>query len=107
MELRAEHHVACLSNTNSVHWARFPELAQLFDSMFLSHLTGFVKPDPDAYNTVLKTLGVEPGDVYFFDDMRPNVNAAKAIGMNAFHVRGFAEIAPVLSAQGLYKRKSI
>jgi glucose-1-phosphatase len=100
--LRARHHVGCLSNNNPVHWARFPGLPELFDSHFLSHVTGFVKPDPEAFEHVLRELGVEAGAICFFDDLLQNVDAARAVGIKAIHVKAFAEIEPALRAEGLY-----
>ena len=101
--LRARHRVACLSNTNAVHWARFPDLPELFDSSFVSHLTGLVKPDPEAYEHVLRELDVQADAVYFFDDLLRNIDAARAVGINAVQVRGFAEVEPALRAEGLYR----
>ena len=101
-KLRAQHHVGCLSNNNPVHWARFPELPDLFDSTFVSHLTGFVKPDPEAYEHVLRELGVPARAVYFLDDLQQNVEAARAAGIKAIHVKAFAEIEPALRAEGLH-----
>lgn len=100
--LRAQHRVACLSNTNALHWARFPELPELFDSIFASHLTGFLKPDPEAFEHVLRELDVRPDTVWFFDDLLQNVEAARKVGIRAVQVRTFAEVEPALRAQGLY-----
>ena len=100
--LRTQHRVACLSNTNSVHWERVPELPNLFDASFPSHLTGLLKPEREAYDYALRELGVKANAVYFFDDLLANIAAARAVGMNAFHVSGFSDIAPTLRAEGLY-----
>lgn len=100
--LRRQHVVACLSNTNEIHWARMPELRELFDYCFASHLTGFMKPDREAYEHAVRELQVAPDSVYFFDDLLPNVVAARTLGINAFCVRGFEDVLPVLRAQGLY-----
>jgi putative hydrolase of the HAD superfamily len=100
--LRRRHLVACLSNTNAIHWARMPELRELFDFCFASHLTGFMKPDRVAYEHALRELQVAANSVYFFDDLLPNVAAARSVGINAFCVRGFADVLPVLRAQGLH-----
>ena len=100
--LRKKHFVACLSNTNPIHWARMPELRDQFDRCFASHLTGFMKPDREAYEHALRELRVAASSVYFFDDQLPNVVAAWAVGINAFHVRGFAQMEPILRAQGLH-----
>ncbi len=100
--LRAQHRVACLSNTNALHWARFPELPELFDSSFASHLTGFLKPDPEAFEHVLRELDVQAEAVWFFDDLLQNVEAARKVGIRAVQVRAFAEVEPALRAEGLY-----
>ena len=100
--LRARHRVACLSNTNAVHWARLPGMEQIFDYCFVSFISGFMKPDRQAYAHALKSLGVEPGAVYFFDDLPANVAAARDVGINAFLVRGVAETEATLRAEGLY-----
>jgi FMN phosphatase YigB (HAD superfamily) len=99
--LKGRHHLACLSNTNAIHWARFPSLHALFDSCFLSHEMGQVKPDPAAFDHALARLGVPAADVWFFDDLAPNVAAAREAGMNAFQVDGFGEIAPILRSERL------
>lgn len=102
-KLRMRHRVACLTNTNAVHWARFPDLPELFDSSFASHLTGLLKPDREAFEHVLRELGVAANAVHFFDDLLQNVEAARKVGINAVQVRSFDEIEPALRAQGLYR----
>jgi len=99
--LRGSHRIACLSNTNALHWARLPQLPQLFDECFASHRTGLMKPERAAYEHALRALGAAPGEVLFFDDLAPNVAAARAVGMRAFRVGGFADIAPTLRDAGL------
>lgn len=101
--LRTQHRVACLSNTNSLHWARFPELPDLFDSIFASHLTGFLKPDPEAFEHVLRELDVRAEAVWFFDDLLQNVDAARRAGIRAVQVREFADLEPALRAEGLFE----
>lgn len=104
--LRDRHHLACLSNTNAIHWGRFPEFRDVFDTCFASHEMGIVKPDHAAYAHVLETLGVEPSDVHFFDDLLPNVEAARAVGINAYQVSGFAQIEPLLREARLHRQES-
>ncbi|MGH8737686.1 MAG: HAD-IA family hydrolase [Burkholderiales bacterium] len=77
--LRTRHHVGCLSNTNAIHWARLPEISRMFDSCFPSHVTGFMKPDRMAYVHALDELHAQANDVYFFDDLVPNVAAAREV----------------------------
>jgi FMN phosphatase YigB (HAD superfamily) len=40
--------------------------------------------------------------IWFLDDLPQNVDAARAVGINAIHVKAFAKIAPALRAEGLY-----
>ena len=101
--LKGTHHLACLSNTNAIHWQRFPQLHTLFDSSFLSHEMGHVKPDREAFEYAIESLGVAPAEIYFFDDLLPNVAAARESGMNAFQVGDFAAIAPILRRERLMR----
>jgi len=99
--LKESHHLACLSNTNVIHWQRFPQLHALFDSCFLSHEIGHVKPDRAVFEYALEQLNVRAGDVYFFDDLSLNVSAAREVGIKAFHVESFLELEPILRGESL------
>ncbi len=101
--LKGTHRVACLSNTNAIHWQRFPQLHALFDSCFLSHEMGHVKPDREAFEYTVDKLGAAAADVYFFDDLLPNVSMAREVGMNAFQVADFAAIEPILRKERLLR----
>ena len=103
--LKGTHRLACLSNTNAIHWQRFPQLHGLFDACFLSHEMGHVKPDREAFEYTVANLGVAPGEVYFFDDLLPNVAVAREVGMNAFQVDDFAGIEPILRKERLLQGK--
>lgn len=100
-ELKGRHRLACLSNTNTLHWQRLSTLQTLLDACFVSHETGFVKPDREAFEHALERLGAQPQNVYFFDDLLPNVNAARRLGIRAFQVESFAAIKPILRSEGL------
>lgn len=99
--LRVRHHVGCLSNTNAIHWARLPGISSMFDSCFPSHVTGFMKPDREAYRYVLNKLDARANNVYFFDDLVPNIAAARDVGMNAFHVSDFSALTAQVRSLGL------
>jgi glucose-1-phosphatase len=100
-ELRGRYRLACLSNTNALHWRRLTRLQTLLDACFVSHETGFVKPDREAFAHALARLGAAPQDVYFFDDLRQNVDAARAIGINSYRVASFSDIEPILRGERL------
>lgn len=85
---------ATLCNTNALQWPGLMEQRELigaFDHHFASHLTGKIKPDEEAFQHVLATLGCEGPETLFLDDSQLNVAAAKKIGMTAFQVKGPAE----------------
>lgn len=99
--LRRHHRIACLSNSNELHWNRFDGFSAYFDEAFSSHLLGAIKPDADCFKLVLGRLQVAPGEIVFFDDMEENVRAAARIGMNAIHVDGFESLVHALDAEKL------
>jgi glucose-1-phosphatase len=82
---------ATLCNTNALLWSCLMKedgLLQAFDHHFASHLTGRIKPDEEAFQYALATLGFEAPEALFLDDSQVNVEAARRIGMKAFRVRG-------------------
>lgn len=77
--------VAILSNTCLSHWQkvlRVSSLVPIFPHAFTSFHLGVMKPDRRAYEKVCTSLNVNPESVLFIDDLRENVEGAKAIGMN-------------------------
>jgi glucose-1-phosphatase len=90
---------ALLSNSNALHWPRVLNemmLGAAFDTHFVSHLTGRIKPDAAAFEHVVESLGCSPASVLFLDDNLLNVDAAKRLGMQAFRVQGIDETQRVL-----------
>jgi putative hydrolase of the HAD superfamily len=99
--LQSQYRVACLTNTNELHWSRRRELGLLFDHVFLSHELGLVKPDAEIFEYVIQHLEVEPHRIAFFDDSLQNVEVAARIGIQAHHVVGLCELGTALSRLGL------
>ena len=96
--------VACLSNTNTVHWegcASRWTIMELFDARFLSFQLGLVKPDREMFEYAAKTLGSEPARLLFLDDNPLNVEAAISVGFVAAHVRGVEEARRALVGAGV------
>lgn len=88
-----------LSNTNELHWQRIETemgLIPFFDWVLPSHLTGRLKPDPDAFFHVVEVTGHPAERILFFDDNRMNTDAAQAIGMHAHLVSGVTGVAKIL-----------
>ena len=91
--------VASMSNTNELHWERIRdemELAGLFHFNFPSHLTGYLKPDREAFEHVVRALGSPPGEILFIDDNILNVESARAVGIDAHHAAGIDAVREVV-----------
>jgi len=58
---------------------------QHFDHQFHSFEVGLAKPDPDYFAHIVETIGVEPEEAVFVDDVLANVHGAQAAGLNAVH----------------------
>jgi len=100
---------AVLSNSNALHWPRVRDemgFGPVFDSHFVSHLTGRIKPDAEAFEHVLDSLGCSPAQVLFLDDNLLNVEAAQGLGMHAIRVRGAAEAERVLTDLGIIENRA-
>lgn len=59
-------------------------LAGLFGEVYASAAIGVAKPDEGAFIHVLECEGAAASDAIFVDDSARNVDAAKALGMQAF-----------------------
>ena len=99
-ELRIESRVACLSNSNAVHWAKFSNLNELFDTALSSHLLHAIKPDALCFQRALEECGVVGERVVFFDDSLENVVAAREWGIQAFQVYGLEGVKKVIQQSG-------
>ena len=100
-KLRTIYKVACLSNSNALHWARFDGFQEHFDVALSSHLLRVIKPDAECYRRALAECGVNSNEVLFFDDAIVNVKAARALGIRSLHVRDFEEVQLQINELGL------
>ena len=53
-----------------------------FDGVVLSGEVRLLKPDPRIFQHFFETHNVDPADAVYVDDLRPNVEAANALGMH-------------------------
>jgi FMN phosphatase YigB (HAD superfamily) len=63
-------------------------LGRYLEWSFVSCRTGLRKPDPQAFIHAAKVLGAPTHDCLFIDDRPVNVEAARAVGMDALHMSG-------------------
>ena len=65
--------------------AKLPELDEIFELVVDSAFVGMRKPEPAIYELTVERLGdgLRPQDCLFLDDLEPNCDAARALGMTA------------------------
>lgn len=71
------------------------------DAGIFSCELGINKPEKGIYEALLKALALEAGAVAFFDDIPANVDAAKALGIQAFLWKDPASARAELNTLGL------
>ena len=93
------------SNTNSAHVAHFSQayadVLGHFREIYLSSTIGLRKPEAEAYDHVVKAIGVPASRILFFDDSAPNIEGARARGLAAVHVTSPDDVAKALNALGI------
>jgi epoxide hydrolase-like predicted phosphatase len=95
-------HTALLSNFGAELADVLAELElDVFDTVVISALEGVAKPDPAIYQRVLERVGVSPEEAIFVDDWRPNVHAARRLGVTGIRFRGLRHLRRELASAGL------
>ena len=64
-----------------------PSLAGFFDKAYYSHLMGCRKPEKESYRMVLDENGLVPAETLFIDDTLPNIEGARAVGLQTIHLQ--------------------
>jgi len=72
---------ALLSNSWGCDEYPRADFPALFDAVVISAEVGMRKPEPGIFRYAAGTLGLEPAECVFIDDIEANVNAAVACGM--------------------------
>lgn len=67
-------------------------LAGVFDGTFASCELGHLKNEGTFYQSIEEELGLEPGQIWFFDDAQGNIEAARARGWRAYLYSGQADL---------------
>ena len=67
-------------------WQQAAQAMARFDHLIQSSLIGVRKPEIGFYRVALATVGVEPSETVFLDDLGVNLKPAKAMGMTTIKV---------------------
>ena len=68
------------------------QIIDAFDLVVCSAEEKVMKPDSDIFHRTLNKLHLDPGEVLFIDDMEKNVEAARALGLNAIQFTPAADL---------------
>ncbi len=77
-----------------------PEAAGLFDWHFCSFEFGTKKPDPESFTRLLEVLNRDPGNCWFIDDKKSNVEGARIAGLAAHHFQSAERLRADAKAMG-------
>ncbi|MXY46369.1 MAG: HAD-IA family hydrolase [Chloroflexi bacterium] len=78
--------------------------ANIFDGEFYSCRVGAMKPDPNYFHAILKSLPYRPEQLLFIDDRDRNVAAAKSVGIHGVEYElgeGIGALREILREYGL------
>ena len=83
-----------LSNA-STHFAglasEWPILKDHFSGIVFSAPVKMAKPDPEIYQYLFRTYGLNPKECFFIDDLEENIEAGKQLGMDGIVFTGDIE----------------
>jgi putative hydrolase of the HAD superfamily len=80
----------------------------MFDHVIESAKIGLRKPDPRIYRMMVETLGVDPKNCVYLDDLGVNLKPAREMGMTTIKVlSGEQAIGELEAATGLKLRGAV
>lgn len=74
----------------------FPFLTELFDKLYYSWQTGYMKPDERGFRLILEENNLRPEECIYFDDSEHNVEAAKSLGLESYIFEGPEQVKGVI-----------
>ena len=66
-------------------WRSMLPVDEIFETVVDSGFVGCRKPEARIYELTLERLGLPAAACLFIDDLEPNIEGARALGMNAVH----------------------
>lgn len=93
-----------LSSICDAHWeycaARYAIL-RLFPIRVLSYQVGAMKPAPAIYEAAAAAAEAAPSEIFFMDDLAPNVTGAQTLGWDAVQFTSARQLAVDLEVRGV------
>lgn len=96
LNLKTRYRTFALSNINEIHVDAIDaaarekfgvqRFADFFHAAYYSNEVGYRKPEPQIYELLLRKENLKPEETFFVDDKLENIEAAKALGIQAYHL---------------------
>ncbi|MBU4318329.1 MAG: HAD-IA family hydrolase [Proteobacteria bacterium] len=100
-QLKDKVRVVAFTNSNEVHhqvWRKkYEDVLTHFHHIFISSEMGLRKPDAESFKHILSHFAMEPRETLFFDDLLPNVDAARRLGIHAVLVESLESVRSTLT----------
>jgi HAD superfamily hydrolase (TIGR01509 family) len=92
--LRPKYKIGFISNASQNWMGSFftPEQTALFDQVSVSSETGFLKPDPRAYEHIANLLNAPLEQCVLIDDQPVYCDGARGVGMNAIQYTNLSDL---------------
>jgi glucose-1-phosphatase len=103
-KLSKNYAIACLSNTNHIHWDYLLEhypVMEKFQVQIASHLVGAAKPDAKIYQIAQDKLQAQAQELLFFDDKSENVDMARVLGWQSSVFSGYESLLSTCARLGI------
>ena len=86
--------VGILSNTEPVTYSVVEDLVSLthFKHKFLSYKIGHLKPESEIYKYVIDNIPFPKEELFFIDDLKPNVESARLAGIDSVQYFDYDEL---------------
>lgn len=80
-----EIHVGTIKNSVKKHFNE-PDIHSFFKGIYYSNEVGHRKPDKEIYEILLQRENLNAHETFFVDDKAENIEAAKKLGFQAWHL---------------------
>lgn len=105
--LKENYRVFALSNINETHIRAIDAAVQqqlgvqafsgFFHTAYYSNEMGHRKPEKEIYEVVAAKENLNPAETFFVDDLKENIEAARSLGWQAYHLPKPADLIPLLT----------
>lgn len=102
--LKKHYNVYLFSNTNSLDFNGIDkdiEIKRVLRFHYVSHIHGYIKPDPNAYKKFEDVFNIDPAETLFVDDREDNIEGARKAGWHAEVIGNENELFEVFEKYGI------